>query len=53
MKTMMIQDSVIPNFEVMGEATKRLSLEIRATYPQIHWQQIAEFRDVLIHDYNS
>jgi uncharacterized protein with HEPN domain len=51
MKTMMIQDAVIRNFEVMGEATKRLSPEIRETYPQIQWQQIAGFRDVLIHDY--
>lgn len=51
MKTIMIQGAVIRNFEVMGEATKRLSPEIRATYPQIRWQQIARFRDVLIHDY--
>ncbi|MFM2379359.1 MAG: hypothetical protein RLZZ143_1937 [Cyanobacteriota bacterium] len=51
MKTMIIQDAVIRNFEVMGEATKRLYPKIRATYPHIQWQQIAGFRDVLIHDY--
>ncbi|MEL6462944.1 MAG: HepT-like ribonuclease domain-containing protein [Cyanobacteria bacterium J06641_2] len=35
----------------IGEATKQLSTEVRAAYPSILWQQIAGFRDVLIHDY--
>lgn len=47
----MIQDAVIRNFEVIGEATKRLSLDFRAKYPNIPWQQMAGFRDILIHDY--
>ncbi|MDJ0898282.1 MAG: DUF86 domain-containing protein [Xenococcus sp. MO_188.B8] len=47
----MIQDAVIRNFEIIGEATKRLSTEFRTTYPDIPWQQMAGFRDVLIHDY--
>ncbi len=51
METPMIQDAVIRNFEIIGEATKRLSTEIRASYPKIQWQQIAGLRDVLIHDY--
>lgn len=51
MQTPMIQDAVIRNFEIIGEATKRLSAELRISYPKIQWQQIAGFRDVLIHDY--
>lgn len=47
----MIQDAVIRNFEVMGEATKRLSPEIRQANPDVPWRQIAGLRDVLIHDY--
>ena len=47
----MIQDAVIRNFEVIGEATKRLSLDFREKYPNIPWQQMAGFRDILIHDY--
>ncbi len=51
LQTVIIQDAVIRNFEVIGEATKRLSREIRAAYSDVSWQQIACFRDVLIHDY--
>lgn len=51
MQTPMIQDAVIRNFEIIGEATKRLSTDLKAVYPDVPWQQIAGFRDVLIHDY--
>ena len=47
----LIQDGVIRNLEVNGEATKNLSGELRAVNPTIPWRQIAGMRDVLIHDY--
>jgi uncharacterized protein with HEPN domain len=46
-----IQDAVLRNFEVMGEATKRLSAAVRDAHPEVPWRQVAGFRDVLIHDY--
>lgn len=49
----MIQDAVIRNFEIIGEATKRLSKELKDNNPEIKWRQIAGFRDILIHDYMS
>jgi uncharacterized protein with HEPN domain len=51
LQTIIIQDAVIRNFEIIGEATKRLSTELKAAYQDVPWQQVAGFRDVLIHDY--
>jgi len=47
----MIQDAVIRNFEVIGEATKGLTDTIRNRHPEIPWKQIAGMRDFLIHVY--
>jgi uncharacterized protein with HEPN domain len=44
-------DAVIRNFEIIGEATKKLSDPLRHNYPQIEWKKIAGMRDKLIHDY--
>ena len=46
------QDAVIWRIEVIGEAVRRLSLEFRAAYPDIPWQQIAGMRSNLIHEYD-
>jgi uncharacterized protein with HEPN domain len=43
----MVQDAVIRNFEIIGEATKRLSPGLTNAYPDIAWKQIAGLRDIL------
>jgi len=45
------QDAVIRQLEIIGEATKRLSDDIRGISADIPWKRIAGLRDVLIHDY--
>ena len=47
----LVQDGVVRNLEIIGEATKRLSAPTRALRPEVPWKQIAGMRDVLIHDY--
>lgn len=47
------QDALIRNLEVIGEATKRLSKATRARAPEIEWSQVAGFRDIAIHGYDS
>jgi uncharacterized protein with HEPN domain len=46
-----VQDAVIRNLEVVGEAVKRISESTRLKAPQIPWKQIAGMRDMLIHNY--
>ncbi len=46
-----LQDAVIRNVEVIGEAAKRVSAEARGHLPQLDWKAICGMRDVLIHDY--
>jgi uncharacterized protein with HEPN domain len=47
------QDAVIRNFEIIGEAAKRVSQSVRDLAPEIPWKQVAGFRDVLIHEYEG
>ena len=47
------QDAVIRNFEVIGEAAKRIPDEYRKNHPSIPWRELAGFRDVLIHQYEG
>lgn len=49
----LIQDAVIRNFEVIGEAAKRIPEEYRKKHPSIPWRALAGFRDVLIHQYEG
>ncbi len=49
----MRQSAVIRQLEVMGEATKQLSLPLRQANPDIRWRTIAGMRDVLIHGYRG
>ena len=47
----MVQDAVVGQLEIIGEAVKHLSVEFRERYPQLRWRDIAGMRDKLIHDY--
>ncbi len=51
MKSTLLQDAVIRNFEIIGEATKNLSLDFKERHPEIPWRKMAGLRDVLIHNY--
>ena len=44
-------DAVVRNFEVIGEAVKNLSDDLKAQFPATDWKAVAGFRDTLIHGY--
>ena len=46
-----LQDAVIRNLQTMTEATQRLSESLKAAHPEIPWQRLAAFRNVLVHNY--
>ena len=45
------QDAVIRNLEIIGEATKNLSRELRDGNQDVPWKSMAGIRDRLIHNY--
>ncbi len=47
----LIQDGVIRNLEIIGEAVKNLPDDIKKDYSEVEWRKIAGLRDILIHAY--
>jgi uncharacterized protein with HEPN domain len=46
------QDAVVRNLEIIGEAVKNVSNELRGKQPDVPWRRLAGMRDKLIHDPN-
>jgi uncharacterized protein with HEPN domain len=49
----MVQDAVIRNFEVIGEAAKRIGDAYCTAHLGIPWRALGGLRDVLIHQYEG
>ncbi|HLC66609.1 MAG TPA: DUF86 domain-containing protein [Candidatus Nanoarchaeia archaeon] len=47
----LIQDGFIRQLEIIGEAAKRISENVKQENPEIPWKDIAGMRDKLIHVY--
>ncbi|MBC8414491.1 MAG: DUF86 domain-containing protein [Nitrospira sp.] len=45
------QDAVIRQLEIIGEATKNITHELKSQYPDTPWKRVAGLRDILIHNY--
>jgi uncharacterized protein with HEPN domain len=48
-----VDDQVLWNLTVLGEATKRLSAAVRHRYPDVPWTEMAETRDRVVHHYEG
>jgi len=49
--TKLLQDGVIRQLEIIGEATKNLAELTRRSAPDVPWRSMAGMRDKLIHQY--
>ncbi len=47
----LVQDAVIRNFEIIGEATKKVSNNYKLIHFEVPWKEMSGLRDKLIHDY--
>ncbi len=53
LRDVMVQDAVVRNLEVIGEAAKRIEDPYRTAHPEIPWRALGGMRDVLIHQYEG
>ena len=45
--------AILYQITIIGEATKRLSMDYRQQHPEIPWRNLAGMRDVLVHEYDQ
>ncbi len=50
-KNFMAVDAVIRNFEVIGEASKNVSDEIKSINPKVPWRKMYQLRNIVSHEY--
>ena len=46
-----IQDATLRNLQTLSEATQRMSSSLKSSFPEIEWDRIAAFRNVIVHNY--
>jgi uncharacterized protein with HEPN domain len=46
----LVQDAAIRNFQIIGEASKKISQTTLIKHDNIPWSKMAKFRDKIIHD---
>jgi len=44
-------DATLMNFIHIGEMADRLSPELKAQHPEVDWQRVKDFRNLVAHDY--
>ena len=46
-------NAVVRSIEVLGEASKRIPIALRAKHGEVPWRKMAGMRDKLIHEYSG
>jgi len=48
---LMLQDAVVHQLQIIGEATRSLSDKFKQSHPEIAWNQIIGMRNRIVHEY--
>ncbi|MDJ0731381.1 MAG: DUF86 domain-containing protein [Crocosphaera sp.] len=51
MENELIQTWILYNLQIIGEAVRSLSKSFKDSHNEIEWNDIADFRNVLVHEY--
>jgi len=46
-----LKRAFVRSMEIIGEASKKIPLDVKAMQPDIEWRKVSGMRDRLIHDY--
>lgn len=49
----LIQTWVVHHIQIIGEAARKLTEEVRSEYEQVPWPALIALRNILVHDYFS
>ncbi len=47
----LLQDGVVRNLEIIGEAAKSIPDDIKSKEPEIEWRKITGLKNILVHAY--
>ena len=53
LKDIQCQDAVVRRFEIIGEASRRISDDTRDAHPELPWGEMIAMRNVMIHEYDD
>lgn len=51
LKNTMLQDALVRQIEIIGEASNKISINTRNKYKNVPWKQIIGMRNRIIHEY--
>jgi len=47
----LVQDAVLRNLTIIGEAASKVPDDIQQQYPEVEWRKIVAFRNIAMHEY--
>lgn len=53
LETLWLRRVVERNFEILGEAARRVSTEFQQTHPDVDWRNMIGLRNIIVHRYEQ